>query len=161
LNGVYLQRNQEPSQQKYISIHNFIISLSQNHLQGLAALSDKIQVACGTFTVREEEDGADWLVFYIPLGTLIDVYPIIGGYPFGSTGEKSCKLWQVSINDWLVELGKYIFDIIEFRLGLVGFEVSGDVYAKELSEKGIPEQRYQGYLLPETDSLRWYPPNSW
>lgn len=161
LNGVYLQRNQEPSQQQCISIHDFTAPSTQNHLQGLAALSDKIQVACGTCTVREEEDGSDWLIFYIPLGTLIDVYPIIGGYPFGSTDEESCKSWQVSINDWLIELGKYVFDVVEFRLGLVGFEVSGDVYAQELFEKGIPEERYQGYLLPETDSLTWYPPNSW
>jgi hypothetical protein len=161
LTGVYLQRDREPSQQQCISIHNCTTHPTQNHLQGLAALSDKIQVACGTFTVREEEDGSDWLVFYIPLGTLVDVYPIIGGYPFGSTDEESCKSWQVSINDWLVELGKYIFKLVKFRLGIVGFEVSGETYAQDLSEKGIPEQRYEGYLLPAIDSLRWYPPNSW
>ena len=161
LNGVYLRRDREPAQQQRISIHNFTTPPTQNHFQGLAALSDEIQVACGTCTVREEEDGSDWLVFYIPLGTLVEVYPMIDGYPFGSTDEKACKLWQVSINGWLVELGKYVFHMVEFRLGLIGFEVSGDAYAQDLSEKGIPEERYKGYLVPETDSIRWYPPNSW
>ncbi len=160
LNGIYLQRDREPSQQQCISIHNWIIPLTQNHLQGLAALSDKIQVACGTCTVREE-DGSDWLVFYIPLGTLVDIYPIIGGYPFGSTDEKFCKQWQEPIDNWFIELGKYVFNVVEFRLGLVGFDVSGEAYSQELSKQGIPEERYRGYLLPETDLLAWYPPNSW
>jgi len=47
--------------------------------------------------------------------------------------------WQLPINDWLVELGRHVFEVVPFRLGLVGFEVSGKAYAGELFEEGVPK----------------------
>jgi hypothetical protein len=161
LKGVYLQRDKETFEQQRILTHDITVKLAeQSNLQGLATLPNNMQVACGTVDIREEE-GSDWLVFYIPLGALSEVYPV-GGYPFQPAGDETfCKLWQVPIDLWLVDVGKYVFNVVDFRLGLVGFDVSGRSYAHELLETGIPEQRYEGYLWPKIDELRWYPPNLW
>ena len=132
--------------------------ISQGHLYGIATLPNGKRVACGTCPVRLD-DGSDWLDLYIPLGALGKAHPI-GPYLFNED-EASCKGWQVPLDNWLVELGKLVFSVVPFKLGLIGWEVSGHTYAREILEKGIPEQRYVGYLWPHEGELEWHPPNTW
>jgi len=45
------------------------------------------------------------------------------------------------------------------RVGLVGWTDGLDDGTDDLLERGVPEERWVGYLVPNGDSLTWYPPN--
>ncbi|GLH99832.1 hypothetical protein Pa4123_51090 [Phytohabitans aurantiacus] len=45
---------------------------------------------------------------------------------------------------------------VDLRLGLIGFEVSGETYAKDLDGDPAPP-RAVGYLIPDTGGLRYLP----
>jgi hypothetical protein len=124
------------------------------HLRGAARLPDGQLTACGTCLIRED-DGPDWLDFYLPLGALERVLPV-GGYPFES-GDHEYRQWQKQLDPWLADFGRRIFDAVPFRLGLIGFEVSGDTHRADLEAYGVPEQRNIGYLVPQDGQLRFFP----
>ena len=157
LDGCYLERDKEPAEQPRVSPGEYTDNLA--HLQGLAMLPSGKSVVCGTVNIREEGGGPDWLDFYIPIAALGDAYAI-GPYPF-TEDEASSKVWQQAVDNWLVELGRYVYGVVPFRLGLIGWEMSGHAHASEIAERGIPEQRYEGYLWPRHHELEWYPPNTW
>ena len=79
LTGPYTHRNREPTMQNPIALDRQHIATGL-HLYGVATLSDGVQVACGTVTIREDS-GVDWLTLYMPMGALDRVYPV-GGFPF-------------------------------------------------------------------------------
>jgi hypothetical protein len=103
--------------------------------------------------VREIE-GPDWLDFYLPMGSLAAIY----GSRF-DIDARSRKRWQRSVDNWLAELGMYIFEAIPFSLGLIGHEVSGQVYAKQLARQAIPDVRYIGYLWPQNGKPEYFSMN--
>ncbi|HST53308.1 MAG TPA: hypothetical protein VLJ61_14955 [Pyrinomonadaceae bacterium] len=154
LEGCYLDRDKEPHEQRRVSVPPALAE--PTHLQGLALLPNGQKVACGTCLIREE-DGPDWLDFYMPMGTLGDVYEV-GGYPFDMTSATH-REWQTPVDEWLKGIGEWVFSSVPFSLGLIGFEVSGDAYAAQVSKEGVPAERYFGYLVPEGRKLKWYPPN--
>lgn len=84
----------------------------------------------------------------------------IGGYPFDEA-DVAHREWQIPVDEWLKSIGEYICSVVPYRLALIGFEVSGEVYASEIAEKGVPAERYIGYLWAEGGSLEWHPPNMW
>lgn len=155
LEGCYLDRTKEPHEQQRVTSAQTPLE-SGMHLQGLALLPNGYRVACGTCLIRED-DGPDWVNFYLPMGALGEGYDV-GGYPFIGK-EESSEHWQKPVDDWLVEMGSYVFSITRYRLGLIGFEVSSHVYADELAEKGIPVERYCGYLWPSGEEVKYYPRN--
>lgn len=115
--GCYLNRERDPDDQ---SRAEFEPSLPfEGHLYGVATLAAGRKVACGTCCVRED-GGADWLVFYCPMGTLGSVYPV-GAFPLDGNDYGS---WRVELDSWLTTLGNQVFASAPFRLGLVGFETS-------------------------------------
>ena len=113
------------------------------------------RVVCGLVVVREEGGSyePDWLDFYIPLGALGRIDPREGGYPFGDFDES--LEWRRPLDDWLAELGRHVYENVRFRLGLVGMEVSGEIYAGQLAS-GVPTTRVYGLLVPEATEVRYY-----
>jgi len=156
LQGCYLEPDVEPSHQ--VRVAPSLAMLDENgHLRGTATLLDGREVACGTYLVREEQ-GPAWVSLYLPMGTLATVYEV-GAYPFEHTG--SSRSWREPLEKRLAAVGEFVFSKVPFRLGLVGFEVSGMISAGDLALAGIPEKRSVGYLYVTDHHLSWYPTNQW
>lgn len=149
--GVYLDRHTEPWRQTRQSITHE--SLQVDHLHGLARLPNGLTIACGTCVIREDDD-PDWLVLYLPMGALGTAYSV-GGYPFEPNAETS-RPWREILDAWLARIGVAVYDRMQYRLALVGFEVSGETYVDELTQTGIPTQRGMGYLWPDGDTVTFY-----
>jgi hypothetical protein len=152
LDGIYLSREMEPWEQQRLAIT--AETLQADHLQGLARLPNGETVACGTFVFRED-GGPDWLVLYLPLGALGTVYPV-GGYPFEPDVANS-RQWREALDPWLARIGSRVYDHVAFRLGLIGFEVSGELYADDLVTSGIPASHYPGLLWPTAGAITYFP----
>lgn len=142
LEGCYRSTECEPDYQDEVPC-NVESLVESGHLYATVQLPDSVRVVCGCVAVREEEDQIDWLVFYIPVGAL-------GRVPTG--------LRRQTIDGWLADVGKQIYREVEFRLALIGFEVSGHVYSEQL-QGSPPEERWEGYLLPLACDLRYVPAN--
>ena len=118
-------------------------------------LRGHIHVASALLIPGERRDGgADWIYFGLPMGSLGNVLPV-GAFPFEGDGDLS---WRASIDGWLRRLAEHTFNAVAFRLGLVGWTDGMDGGAAELLRGGIPQERWCGFLVPEEDSLQWYPP---
>jgi len=152
LDGVYLDDDTEPWQQTRQAIT--AESLQVDHLYGLARLPNGVTIASGACLIRED-DGPDWLVLYLPMGALGTAYSV-GGHPFEPNSETS-RPWREILDAWLARIGVAVYDRVQYRLALVGFEVSGMAYADELMQAGIPTERDMGYLWPEGDRVTFYP----
>ena len=152
LEGCYLERGLEPAEQ--VATPATLPLLEERvHLWGVATLSDDERVPCGTVSVRED-DGPDWLDFYLPMGALAHTYDTVGGFPFGN--EAQAQLWQEPLEHWLTGLGKHVYAAVPYRLGLIGFEVSGAFYAAELTLDELPEESRVRFLVPSEASLAVY-----
>ena len=152
LDGIYLSRDLEPSRQQRLAV---TAELSQvGHLHGLARLPNGATIACGTCIIREE-DGPDWLDFYLPMGALGTVYPV-GGYP-SEPDLAASRHWREALDPWLATIGIRVSDRVAYRLGLIGFEVSGDMYAEDILETGVPADHYPGLLWPTGETITYYP----
>jgi hypothetical protein len=151
LDGCFLDRNREPSDQERVQPEGIGDGA---HCLGVAQLPNGRRAACGSCVVREE-DGSDWLNLYLPTGSLSKAYPV-GSFPFGgeATGPNN---WRSEVEDWLVEIGRSISRFATFRLGLIGFEVSGAECAANVAVHGIPDNRCMGYLWPVSGRLEYFP----
>jgi hypothetical protein len=154
LEGCFRDRTREPSDQQRIAAALFDDGWGA-HLLGIARLPNGCKVACGSCLVREANDGPDWLDFYLPMGSLATAYPI-GGFPIDSPDERTQE-WRQAVDDLLAGIGKWIAQSVSYRLGIIGFEVSGHVYAADIARKGIPDKRYIGYLWPREGKIAYYP----
>lgn len=152
LTGCYLSRDLEPHEQAQITP---TLDHLEGHLQGIARLPNQKRIACGTYTIRYDR-GDDWLGFYVPMGALGQVFPV-GGFPFEQKAEQH-EVWRRSIENWLVDIGRSVYEVVPFQLALIDFEVDC-VDANAIIAEGIPEQRRMGYLLPEDGVLHYYPRN--
>jgi hypothetical protein len=153
LEGCYRKRDFEPFQQTRVPPTPV---LGPEHLFGIATLPNSGRIACGTVVVRDQ-DGPDWLVFYVPLGALCRSYPV-GGFPFD---DRDSRDWRIPMDAWLRGIGSRVFEDIPFSLGLIGHEVSGYACSAEARRQGIPQKRWFGYLWPSNLGLQWFPPNEW
>ncbi len=152
IDGCYLDRNREPADQPRVSPEGLG---SGTHLLGIARLLSGAPCACGTCLIRED-DGSDWLVFYLPMGSLVTCYPEAGGFPFPSDKDWPGP-WRTDVEDWLANVGRWVARSASFDLGLIGFEVSGDAYAAQIDGQGVPATRYIGYLWPSGRAVAYYP----
>ena len=160
LEGCYLSREQEPHAQVRVNPRQCAI---EGHLYGIANLPNSARAAWGTSVCRlQDENGAllrDFLAFYLPHGALGRTYPL-GGYPFADADQAAT--WRVPLDEWLVELGRYLYERVPFRLALLGFEVDfPNVSADFVQRNGIPAERFDGYLWQARDQLEWHPPTNW
>jgi len=153
LDGCYLDDGREPEAQARVS---FPAALQfEEQLLGVARFEDGARIACGTYVMRDM-DSSDWLVFYLPLGALEQVYPV-GAFPFDSEDHNG---WLRPLQSWLANLGRKLFRFVPYKLGLVGFELSMKNDATALAANGIPEERDEGLLVPDNGCLRWFPPTT-
>ncbi|TYC22462.1 hypothetical protein FXF52_20675 [Micromonospora sp. MP36] len=151
--GCYANRQSEPSAQDVVPCT--VESLERfGHLRGVVELPSGDRLVCGAVAVREEH-GADWLDFYLPLGALGRVDGRVGGYPFLPDDDDSLA-WRRPVDDWLASVGRRVYDEVDFRLGLIGFEVSGDTSAEKLG-RGPTSPRRIAYLVPDGEGLRYLP----
>ncbi|MBO0516572.1 hypothetical protein J0695_33090 [Streptomyces beijiangensis] len=156
IDGCYGSRDSEPGEQDEVACT--VSSLAEfGHLQGTVTLPSGRRVVCGCVAIRED-DGPDWLDFYLPVGALTRLDARIGGFPFGQDGGATSLEWRSALDSWLAAIGADIFQEVPFRLGLIGFEVAGETYAEQLNGYA-PGERWEGYLLPAGGRLRFDPAN--
>jgi len=168
--GACFSRDQEPQAQVRVNLNEHTL---EGHLYGLATLPNGASAACGTYVCRlQGEDGAlarDFLSFYVPMGAIANAYGIEpsrarenqdpplntkGGAPTSST-------WRPPLDQWLVEIGRSVFETVEFDLALVGWEVDFPrVSAESVKREGMPRERCDGYLWRNSSGLQWYPPTN-
>jgi hypothetical protein len=135
-----------------------LASLNQlGHLYGLVRLSNGVQTVCGAVAIRED-GGPDWLDFYVPIGALEHADPRVNThFPGGPSDTASCSLtWRHPIDAWLAQVGASVHNATGYRLGLIGWEVSGQAYAADVAANP-PQRRGMGYLIPGEDHLRFLP----
>lgn len=120
-------------------------SLDQGHARGVVTLPDGLRVVCGAFVHRDDADGEDWVVLYLPLGALGRADRRVGGYPFGDV--RGSLTWRHPLDAWLASLAERLLEDVDFRVGLVGFEVFGEVEADDLAA-GVPSDRWYGVVVP-------------
>jgi hypothetical protein len=151
LDGCFLDCGREPVEQRRSLPERLEEGL---HLYGVAQMPNDSRVACGTCLIREGGDGPDWLDLYLPLGSLGTAYPV-GGFPFESEPTYAAR-WRYEVEDWLAEIGVWVAKTRSFKLGLIGFEVSGEMYASDIAALGVPDERVVGYLLPSDGTIQYH-----
>ena len=153
LEGCYLDRTREPADQMRLTMTPEL--LHRTHIQGIARLPDNHFLPCGTCLLRDLGD-TTWIDFYIPTGALEWVYPL-GGFPFSRQDRNAQRQWQQPLDNWFADLGRYIFEHSAYRFAVIGHEVAAEADAAQISERGIPEQRWMGYLWPTGTTLTYWP----
>lgn len=153
VDGCYLLSGVEAENQTRVSTHNHLEDL----LYGVATLPNGTKAPCGSYLCRFQ-DGSDWLGLYLPLSFIARGYPV-GGYPFEDW--QGYADWQRDIDKWLIDVAKHVFKKVEFQFALIGFELDfGHMSAKKITQAGIPKERFQGFLWPAENGLKFYPANS-
>ncbi|GGS48901.1 MULTISPECIES: hypothetical protein [Actinokineospora] len=156
ISGCYPSADREPPEQTAVPVT--VASLEEfGHLRGIIRLHEGTPVVCGCVVTRLD-DGADWLTLYLPQGALARVDRRVGGFPFGPDGGAVSLDWRAALDAWLAEVAGQVFQEVDFRLGLIGFEIDGDISADGL-RGSVPQERWNGYLLPEQGRLRYTPAN--
>lgn len=127
-----------------------------SHLYGVVPLPNGAPMVCGVVAVRED-NGPDWLDFYLPLGALGRADPRSHEHMAGDPDQNSASLaWRRPIDDWLADLGARVYTAVDFRLGLIGNEVSGQIDATTFAANP-PTHHSIGYLIPREGQLRYLP----
>ncbi len=153
LEGCYLERDVEPAQQQRLTPDT--ANTPWGSLYGIATLPNGKQVACWQWCMGEEEI-TDVLCLGVPMGGLAQAYPV-GAYPFDDGLPVD---WREELSTWLRDIGETIYATVPFRLGVIGWEAGGNYSSEMLSAAGIPEERWDGLLWPQGQSVLWYPPTA-
>jgi hypothetical protein len=150
LQGCYLIKDREPTTQEPVNLHEHL----EDHWYGIATLPNGQRVPCGSSLCRFD-NASDWMLFYLPLASLGNVYPV-GGYPFAEDSDKA--EWRSELDNWLIGIAKHVFQDFPFHLALVGFEVEfASISSERIHITGIPKERFDGWLWRADSQLDWYP----
>ena len=152
LEGCYLRQDEEPSKQQRLDPTSQPLEAL---LYGVAALDRQTRVPCLSTVMRLEGEPVE-LGLCVPMGALQAFYQV-GAYPFAAAGP-----WLEPLSDWFAGIGKTVLSAGLSRVALVGFETSTlDVQERfaRCLERGIPERRWDGYLLRKGDRVVWRRPN--
>ncbi|MCA9626709.1 MAG: hypothetical protein KC766_03540 [Myxococcales bacterium] len=154
--GCYVHADKEPGDQEVVPPSTLAARRDaiDGRWLGIAILPNGCRVPCSSCIVREE-DGSDWLYFGAAMGCLSYCYPV-GAFPLDDGGDLS---WRPELDRWLRGIAARVYATVPFRLGLVGWIIGGDVCAADLAARGVPQERWEGYLWPESGGLGWYPAN--
>jgi len=152
LEGCFLRSDLEPTQQPKVSP---LDTANEGHLYGIATFPSGKQCVCGSFWGNFEECGC-WMTLYLPLGSLGTIFPV-KAYPIYSKTESSPEVWLKEVNNWLKDIATDIYPQIKFNIALIGFEINSFDVKKKLTE-GIPNEHWEGILIPDKNNLTWYPP---
>ena len=153
IRGCYGSREREIDAQSVISCT--VESLDRfGQLRGVVDLPGGGRVVCGAVAVREDA-GADWLDFFLPMGALAGAERRVGGFPFGDDGGVASMVWRRPIDVWLAEVGGRVHTTVDYRLGVIGFEASGQVRSEQVGSVALMPEF--GYLLPQSGGIRYVP----
>ena len=137
-----------------------LASLDQS-LYGVASIPNAGRVPCFTFPIRHSDldvsatvTRSDWIGLAVPMEGLARVLEV-GAYPFD---DGSSLEWRQTIQSWMRELAQRAYEAHRFQLALIEWDCTAEVSRADIEEKGIPAERWYGYVLPEGTLLRWYPP---
>jgi len=154
--GCHADRDREPADQDEVPCT--VASLEEfGHLRGTVVVPGGHRVVCGVFATLLD-DGGRWLTFYLPTGALIETDERIGGFPFGDHGGPESLRWRRDLDAWFALVGATVFDEVGFVLWLIGFEVDAGIDAASVAGQ-VPDQRWEGYLLPVDGVVRYTPAN--
>jgi len=145
LNGCYMQDDLEPESQPRVNSENQPFNVN---LYGIANMPNGKQTSCLTIALSDY-GGRDLLHFSLPMGSLNKVYPV-GTFPYE---DKPDDFRRIKLDEWLVDIGRLIYEVSPFRLGLVGFQDCGCLCADNIATEGLPSERYETFLLPTQDGL--------
>ncbi|MGW4527099.1 hypothetical protein [Amycolatopsis sp. NPDC004378] len=126
------------------------------HLRGTVQPPFGGPAVCGGF-VTGLDDGSTLTTFYLPLGALARLDRRVGGFPFGPSGGPGSLAWRTELDTWLAGVAEEVFVEAGFSLGVIGFELD-PVLSAELGGV-VPEERWEGYLLPADGRLTYWPAN--
>ncbi len=153
LSGPFLHADVEPGEQAPVAPAEGAL--------GVASVLGTAPATCRCTTVADDEHG-DILNMGLPLGSLQQAWPQVGGYPFLADGEgpDDARAWQEPLEAWLGSIGMHIARQVPFVVGFVCFEGPGlfDVDHATWRRRGVPAERPYGLLWPDDDgTMRWYP----
>ena len=154
LSGCFARNDIEPTQQVALTLNSLPI---EGHLYGIATLNDEQRCVCGTYTIHFENEGR-WLGIYMPMSALARIYSL-DGYPFG-TATPQLERTLKTTNEWFYTIAEEMYKRIPFTFGVIGFEPDFTT-AKMQVAQGIPEVRWDGFVMPTNDRLLWYPPTEY
>ncbi|GIJ81199.1 hypothetical protein SAMN05443287_1049 [Micromonospora phaseoli] len=154
VDGCYGSRSHEPGDQEEVPCTVESL-MAFGHLRGTVLLPSGDRVVCGCVTLGGDGE-PEWLDFYLPLGALARVDQRIGGFPFDSRSGEDSLAWRRPLDGWLAAVGTRIFRDAPFRLGLIGFELDGRISSNQINGHA-PDPRWEGYLLPVGEDLRYEP----
>lgn len=173
LKGCVFSRDQEPQAQVRVTPGQHAL---EGHLYGMATLPNGATAACGTYVCRLQGDAKeaarDLLSFYVPMGALAKAHGVSSEWLKGQRPERGVlnvenaeagkpAEWRGELDRWMVELGRRVFESVEFELALVGWEVDFPRVSAELVRtSGVPTERYDGYLWRNGNELEWHPPTN-
>ena len=81
-----------------------------------------------------------------------------GDYELRDDGRP--KTWRSELDEWLADIGRWVFTETPFRLGLIGCCLDDALTGRDL-EVGNRDQFSQiGLLWPRTKGMVWRPPNA-
>lgn len=171
LAGPYAARDREPAQQQVAS-PAALVADGWLSLYGVGSLptGDRVPVTVSAYRASpdflvenaRDQEGTDWLSLRVPLGSLGQVWPEVGSYPFFGTEEEAHahKGWQERLEAWFVEIARHLHAGVQVRLAVVGFDIDdvGDVWWS-WKHDALPAERWDGILLPDgSGGLAWHPP---
>jgi hypothetical protein len=162
LDGPYADQEREPDEQARVAASTG----ASASLFGVATLPGGARVPCRSGAVGPPiEDLEPWrndsLDFSVPAGGLGAAWPETAGLPFGDGVDD--RAWQEPLEEWFADIGRAVFERVEFRVGWICFEtgvVDEEEWGRWLSD-GVPAERSVGILRPEQAGLAWYPTTRW
>jgi hypothetical protein len=156
LEGPYAERNVARDRQERVGVERLLVD--GEHVYGVATLPGDVKTPAGSLAFRDDPGATDNLSLYLPLGGLSEAGLDTDSYPWDE--ETSAHAWIGPLEEWLVEVAKWVFARVPFEFAAVGFEVNPDPAAVERwRTEGLPppdEQPY-GILWPAGQRLDWHP----
>lgn len=122
-------------------------------LAGVVGLPKAKRCVCGVALDTGSHGRQRWLTFFVPVVALEFAERRSAAFSF--RGGDSL-LWRRPLDRWFAAVGERVYDVMPFRLGLIGREPTGLTTAARLREAAPPE-RWVGYLLPTEGALAYHP----
>ena len=142
VDGCYLERYREPSDQTRIAPSDVVGNTPEVPLLGVATLPNGSRVACSTFFLGPDHDCSEFLVS-LPLGSLASAYQI-GAYPIDDGTPLD---WRRTLEDWFFAVSAELWSC-GVVLGTIGAGTAGSLDASSVLRGGIPAERWEAFLWP-------------
>lgn len=154
--GPFTENNIAPDKQDSIDLADITID---GHMYGLYHFGLEGKCECGTYTANFQEEG-QWVSLYFPMSALSRIFEV-GAYPFIGEADPTPEPWVKQLSEQLRKFAERLFQITSFDLAILGFESDYGVLRDQILSGNIPDERWEGFLIPYDNNLIWYPPNIW